>query len=382
METRTIVILIIRFFSTMLTVFFLSIIFLPLIDQTFELDLDKKENTENRVLTARPDFSIDSVASFPRRYEGYFSDNFSFRNLLVNLNSTFTTKAYEISAIPDVLIGKEGWLYFVSKNQGNSREDFMGRLRMSQPDLDSIQSKLECRTRELQTKGIRFLVAVAPDKHSIYPDFLPDQTERKGRYPSRLDQIVRYLDRKSSVKILDLRTTLIEKRDNASFPLFKKTDSHWNYFGAFIAYTEIMKSLQMIPKKESDFQWTQITNPMGGDLAGMLAASNQFKEENEMMVSPLFKSELTFAEVENNYGTGYKGKPMVATNKDRSLPKLLIFHDSFGGALQQFLSYHFRESVFIGSHYSSVIVKREKPDVVIVLTVERYVDQILPLGEL
>ena len=101
-----------------------------------------------------------------------------------------------------------------------------------------------------------------------------------------------------------------------------------------------------------------------------------------MTVSPIFQSELTFAEMENNYGTGYKGKPLVATHKDRSLPKLLIFHDSFGGALQQFLSYHFRESVFIASLYSSVIVRREKPDVVIVLTVERYVDQILPLGEL
>ena len=73
-----------------------------------------------------------------------------------------------------------------------------------------------------------------------------------------------------------------------------------------------------------------------------------------MTVSPIFQSELTFAEMENNYGTGYKGKPLVATHKDRSLPKLLIFHDSFGGALQQFLSYHFRESVF----YSKSLFER------------------------
>ena len=82
----------------------------------------------------------------------------------------------------------------------------------------------------------------------------------------------------------------------------------------------------------------------------------------------------------NSYGT-YSVKLRRAINADSSLPKLLVFNDSFGEVLEPFLSLHFRETVFIGSQFSSVIIEQEKPDMVIMEVVERYAPS-LAWGEL
>ncbi len=369
----------VRFFNIALVVSFLCIIFFPLIDHELGLNLDKIKNTEKRNLAKRPHFSIDSIETFPSRYDNYYNDNFSFRNFLVKLNSVITSKAYDLSAIPDVLIGKDGWLFYISKDQGNSREDYMGRLHVNKITLDSIRAKLEQRSRELKLKGIRFLVTIAPDKHSIYPDFLPSNIGKRGRYPTRLDQIIFYLKKNSSVQILDLRDALIKGRDTEPIPSFKMTDTHWNYFGGFLAYQEIMRSLSMIPKQKTDFKW-DIIKTNGLDLAGMLGASDQFKEDNEIAFTPLFPNDLTFTKIDN-YEFPMHGNVVISANKDQSLPKLLMFHDSFGGSIQPFLAYHFRESVFITDRYSTAEIIKEKPDIVIVEIVERYVDQMLPAEE-
>ncbi len=103
-----------RFLNVIMVTSFLIIIFFPLLDEGFGLHLDKSENTEKRILASRPNFSLESIEVFPSRYENYYNDNFSFRNSLVRLNSVITSKAYDLSAIPDVLSGKEGWLYYIS----------------------------------------------------------------------------------------------------------------------------------------------------------------------------------------------------------------------------------------------------------------------------
>lgn len=128
----------------------------------------------------------------------------------------------------------------------------------------------------------------------------------------------------------------------------------------------------MEPKLASDFEWKQ-ANQGRGDLANMLALDERITEENQILFTTSFENEISFHEKENNYGTSLEKKSLIATNKDKALPKLLVFQDSFGEALLKFLSYHFRESVFIQSDsYSSAIIEKESPDVVIFEIVERY----------
>lgn len=360
-----------KFLNWSFAISFLVIIFLPFLSEQFNLRT-AKSLTENRRLTERPSFKMDSLSFFPLKYEKYYNDNFSFRNFFVQLNSRFSAKTYGISAIPDILIGKEGWLYYVAKSQGNSLEDYKGLVSVDRRILELIRENLEQRTRTLKSQGIQFVVIVAPDKQTIYPEYLPESTKRPRRYPTRLDQIVEYLKKHSTVQILDVRKELLKEKEKGRLPLYKKTDSHWNNFGGFIAYQQILRSLSMEPKLASDFEWKQ-ANQGRGDLANMLALDERITEENQILFTTSFENEISFQEKENNYGTSLEKKSLIATNKDKALPKLLVFQDSFGEALLKFLSYHFRESVFIQSDsYSSAIIEKESPDVVIFEIVERY----------
>ncbi len=362
----------IQFPKAILVASFGLIIGFPLVDQSLGLRLDTYVVTEKRPLASPPTFQWKESIQFPKKYETYFNDNFSFRALLIKINSYISRRAFGISAIPDVLIGKDGWLYLTSREYGSSLEDYMGLIDVDLGTLEQIRNNLEQRTKDLQDRGVQFLVVVAPDKQSIYPEYLPDHWRRNNRYLTRLDQVVQYLKDHSSVQVLDVRNSLLKEKRDGNLPLYRKTDSHWNYFGAFVAYQQMMKSLSMVPYKKTDFEWKH-QRSQSGDLATMLAAGDQYVEENEVTFSSLETDNISFVESGNNYGTSLENARLVATNRNKLPLKLLVFHDSFGEGFFRFLSVHFGESVFINSNfYSSVIVEKEKPDVVIFELVERF----------
>lgn len=368
-------------FGLILLMAFLSIVLIP--ELFFQLSFlpNTSSLTENRSLTGLPDFSLDSISVFPKKYEKYYNDNFSFRDIFIRLNSGFSAKTYGISAIPDVLIGKSGWLYYVAKSQGNSLEDYKGLISMDKRSLELIRENLEQRTKVLKANGIKFLVVVAPDKQTIYPENLPDNAKRERRYPTRLDQIIEYLNKNSTVQILDVREALRQEKNKSILPLYMKTDSHWNDWGGFIAYQKIMETLSIEAQSREDFEWSN-RNEGRGDLANMLALNENITEPNMIQVTGSFETDISFQNDEKDYGYKERNKRLIAINKNKDLPKLLFFHDSFGAALFKFLGGHFRESIFIHSDsFSTPIIDQEKPNVVILEVVERYAP-VLARGEM
>lgn len=70
-----------------------------------------------------------------------------------------------------------------------------------------------------------------------------------------------------------------------------------------------------------------------------------------------------------------KARPIQAYEvSDKTLPKMVMFRDSFADALIPFLAEHFERSVFVGSlGFEKEIITKEKPDIVITELCERYV---------
>ena len=71
------------------------------------------------------------------------------------------------------------------------------------------------------------------------------------------------------------------------------------------------------------------------------------------------------------------GEPFVRVSAidDPSLPRAVVFHDSFGTALIPLLAEHFSRAYFLRGDFSPGVVKRENPDVVIEILCERSVMQ-------
>jgi len=157
----------------------------------------------------------------------------------------------------------------------------------TEEELKDWQFIFESRRDWLQRRGIRYLVVIPPDKHTIYPEYLPAGVKYESA--PKLDQFITYMTSNASVPILDLRGALTEAKQRRRVYLL--TDSHWNQYGAFVACNEIVRTMSrwnsdLKPLSLNMFGLT-FTNQMGGNLAWMLAGADLMTERDAPLLTPL-----------------------------------------------------------------------------------------------
>ncbi len=255
-------------------------------------------------------------------------------------------------------------------------------------ELELFKHLLEQRRDWLASQGIRYIFTIAPNKPTIYPEYLPDSVKYIPAY-SRLDQITDYLQKHSDLEIVDLRKEL--RNAKARYRVYEKTDTHWNEVGAYFAYQTLINHVRQgfpsisQPLKLSDFTLTS-TLEQGGDLSKMLKLQPVYQEEVFKLVpnSPSkasnfvnLKGYSTVPQQVISRGPGYpsflRSPPLVSEVKDERLPRALIIGDSFAQKrLIYFLAEHFRQTLVIGQNVFDVeLIQKEHPNVVIQEVVER-----------
>ena len=130
------------------------------------------QNYENREVTEMPKISLEEYAQFPQQYETYFNDNIPWRNQLISLNSGLDLFAFRDSSNENVLIGKDGWLFFTGGT--NPVEQSTGQRLLSEDDLEKIAGQLTLVQRWVQSRGEKFIFFLAPNKETIYQEKLPE----------------------------------------------------------------------------------------------------------------------------------------------------------------------------------------------------------------
>jgi alginate O-acetyltransferase complex protein AlgJ len=335
---------------------FLGILSLPALQMEFHF-LPELENMENRELAQKPTGDCSSLAEFAEGWERYLVDNFGFRPYLIRWNSILKLNLLNVSPVPGVILGKHSWLFYDSEAlaDGNTVNDFRGTIPLRQTELVKLQRRLETNQRTFARRNIVYLVAIVPNKNTIYSEYFPDNI-RKFRDTTRLDQLVEHMREHSSVKILDLREALFKAKSQC--PVYWKTDSHWNSYGAYIGYVQIMQrlsaylpALPVVPIEEG--RVTIERSPNGGDLAQMLFLQDAWAEENNTTFS-----------LDNGHSN-----PQVST--------LIFRHDSFGDALYPFLHCSFKKLVNIApfAPYRLEAIFEQRPQAVLHIFAERYITQ-------
>ncbi len=338
---------------------------------------------ENRALAKPPVFHPGSPDSLPLTLEPWFQDHFPFRNLLLNTRMAVDIHLLKQTPIPDyVIMGSEQWLY----NTGDELAVYRGVNRFSGQELYTWIDEWEHRKVAIDALHAKMLVAIIPDKYSIYPEYLPINLKRVNT-ESRTDQVVRKMQ-EAGLEVLDIRKILL-KMKNDSLPLFYKGDTHWNLNAGFFTYQEVMKGiLRYYPKlgpvlSKSDYYVTK-TKQESGNLSRMLYLKNgcgdyqyHYKRKGPLVAvidtcekyRPPKGFSLTEAYEERFRCQG-------AGNK-----KLLVIRDSFGHYILHFLKENFSETVSIFDAWeyklNQNIIEREKPDVVLYLILESNLDAIL-----
>jgi hypothetical protein len=297
-----------------------------------------------------------------------FESNFWGREFLV---ASFTQLRLKLGdrVFSQALVGKDGWLELAV---GRSIDGYQNAIEMSPATVANTQKKLQTLYEKLRKRNITLILVIPPDKSTIYPDKLPDEIQKLGAR-SNLDAFTTYLQQHGPPVLVDLRPALLNGRTKQE--LYYKTDTHWNSYGAFIAYTQIMNELsktypQLTPKSMQDFKVAS-GQSYAHDLSQIIGAIH------------LLEPTIVFSLKKNNtvnwliFNDDRIPLQISTTSKD-NLPTLLMYMDSFGTGTQNFISPHFRKATFIknDSKYPDAISLKTidviQPNVVIVEFVERF----------
>ena len=335
-------------------------------------------STEKRRLEELPDFNLkpDTLAIFPSRFEGYFNDHFGFRNLFIRRYNRIIKKYFSKSPVPNVLIGKNNWLFFT---ESNLIDDFVGADPFTEEELETWRLNLKHKRDWLAKQGIRYLFVVAPNKQTIYPENLPDYLQ-KDRGKTRLQQFMAYLNAYSDLPILDLSATLTEEKK--LHRIYHMTDTHWNDLGAFAGYRVIIERVaQWFPEVSSmnnKIIGSENKIGKGGDLAGMLDMADTMHEERPVLkIQPTICSPKIKREI-NDYWkipADQIRSSLLVTKCDMSTLRAVVFRDSFFETIIPYIAKDFGETVYIWKQYDHAIMKdlieQQKPHIVIEEMVER-----------
>ena len=359
-----------RWSDTILVLAFLVAICLPMADTLF--DLDPTVLSEKRRLAPPPVSRLSQPieVSYTGAFESWWNDSFGFRRSLV-VGYSRSLLALGVSSTPGVIIGKSGWLFFAG-------DDALASYRAVQPfrqaELDAWQRRMEQRHAWLAERGIRFLVVIAPNKETIYPEFMPARLNRVSE-TTRLDQLIRHMRGRSSVAIVDPREALrAAKRGGA---VYFRTDTHWNDAGAWLLHREILTQLHVWYPEVAPgpaVPLVRVSSGWSGDLATMLGLEGRLSEERVLLEPPRASR------------TADPGpRPLdpqrrlsAAERQTASGLQVVMFHDSFGLSLQPLLSESFARIVFSSGptdwrlNFDPALIERERPTLVIQEIAERF----------
>ena len=363
--------------SKSLAFLFLVAIFAPLIGSIFNLGVNSDESilfSELRPAAKFPNLKL--VISHPpdylREVQQYYNDHFGFRKTLIEYYGIAKVLWLNESFSPKVIVGKKGWL-FLSNDGGNSELNYYRSTNpFTSKELAALKLTLEQRNNWLASKGIHYLLVIAPNKTTIYPEFLPESINRV-RQESRLDQLIAYMKVNSNVRILDLRDSLHSAKANDL--IYARRDTHWNDLGAFVAYQQILKSLAIwypnmkaLPRAGFKLKTTY----ENADLINMVGLTDIMKDENLALIplnpGPAHKADPGIYRPD----LPVKRQPFATEVKNLSLPRAVMFRDSFTERLAPFLSEHFKRILYLSQdELDGSVVKKEHPDIVIQEIVER-----------
>jgi hypothetical protein len=364
-----------------LPVIFLLIIFFFFLNYLFSFTQDIKNN-ENRMLATKPSFDINHLDDFPTNFENYYNDNFNPRNLFIKYYNILYKDYYKKSPIPDkVIFGKNDWYFF----NGTHGSTYRGIDHFTSEELNDFRDELVYRRHYLEARGTKYYFVILPTKYSIYPEYLPDNILR-FRKQTMADQVMEACGNNPEINILDMRKVLLDAKKH-NLRLYQKTDSHWNYAGAYFCYHNLIENLNkdfpdMHPLEKDKFvidsAWQE-----GGDLSKMLGLSNIVREL-DVIFYPNFVTSVTKGK-KQNYDPGSLAIPedyeAVRVNPKLKGPKLLVMRDSYTWLLVNYLSEHFSKSVYIFDSWeyklNEDIVEKEKPDVVISIVLECFLKNVV-----
>lgn len=346
---------------------FLAVVFVPFLFTKWESGGVSEE--ENRNLAAFPSvFTQDGFnSSFTTDFETWFMDHMGFRHNLITANKSMMDTVFNRSlSTSDWKTGKTGDSIYASDE---IIKDFAHINLRSEEDVQKIGESYQTVSDWLAQKNIPLFYVQCVDKHTIYPERFIASVNQIGSI-SKTDQILNYLDTKTTVNSIYLKHPLAENK--AEYDVFSHwgDPTHWTDRGAYIGYQYMMQqinnslglSLKILDEADYKITYAQEESAKGEiEQVEAFSIKNPTAEKSDVSVMGHWKSDGRHSVWKN---------PKVKNGK-----RLLVMGDSyFNSYIIDDIAESFSEVWMVWGDYTTSlpeIVDLCKPDIVIYECAER-----------
>ncbi len=298
-------------------------------------------NNENREMADKPILTTNNYENFSKEYEQYFNDNLPFRNQMIQFHNSIDYFLFGQPSNKNVAIGSDGWLFYCDDTRGNPIEQSLGYWVFTDEELNKIADNLVSTQRVLDNFGIEFVLFIAPNKETIYNEYLPKYYSVQNEITS-VDQLVSFLREKTSIRVVYPKEELLASK--SEFPdilLYHKLDTHWNNAGAYVGASSLARELGIEMPELNEVRLDKLIGS-SGDLTNML---NIAIENGNIDYSISEINNLTTECEIYDFQTEFVYHTSGADQR-----KLFVKRDSFSTALAPSLATQFENSKFVHNY--------------------------------
>lgn len=341
------------------------------------------KTTENKALSGKA--ALFKNGSFNVNYmkelSTYFEDRFAFRTYLVDANSQIRAKIFNTSPQEDVIVGKNGWLYYSA-----TLDDYRGDDLSSDRELFAMARNVALIQGKITDGGADFVFTIAPNKNSLYPENMPAQYAGKISNDTDAKRLSPYLEA-NGVNYVNL-FGLYNNQDEV---LYLKRDSHWNKKGAVLSYNAI---LDAAGKEHESYETIKptLSATVIGDLNSMLypecpVTEPDYEYDREYTYRYVYCDNNKVDKAINEIGDECDVQDVtlsnIITKSDNGDGNLLMYRDSFGNSLIDLFSEEYKQSYFSKMEpYDLSLADYIGADTVVLEKVERHIQSLAKVAPL
>ncbi|MDD3347461.1 hypothetical protein [Oscillibacter sp.] len=340
---------------------------------------------ENRALAQFPALTWESLwdGSFASAFESWYSDHVPGRTTLLKADTAVQMQVLRRPVVNGILTTQSVLLPFMEYEEW-APESYPGPAKTIAADYQKLDA-------HIRANGGSFYFVGFPEQRVYFEDLFPSYLSSHQKEAAGADKAFADALTAQGIPFLDMGAVYDAQGHPANF--YSAVDHHYNYYGAYAAYRAILADLNAdgwdLPVlEEDDLEFQILPNPYIGSRSRKLY--NLWPNEERAVIGvqrqpvaftrtdngqnsdkPLFVLPQTadLPTTYNLYMGGDFGETVLKTNRP-TLPKALIFGDSFTNAMETLLYASFDETRILDlRHYTEKSLKDYisdyQPDIVL-----------------
>lgn len=345
---------------------FLSVFFVLLFIPMGYISDAQKSEQENRTLAIKPSLSrlYENAYNYGSKFEQWYNDRFFGRNVLLDVHGDFMSYL-KTHGNDRVLVGKNGWLFY---KVDNSIRNFQNLDLLSDDELQKVVKYLSDINNWAKANNKDFYYIICPDKNKVYGEYIRYINKLNSDSQSRANQLINYLRKYTDVKVVYPYKALHDAKKQGL--LYWKNDTHWNKFGAYIGYVELMAEIT----KNRDvhivkYNGFNSSKHLKGDL------TNMTKKRKEDKTSYMDPSVLNNAKCDKDTNQ----REDVTCINQKLTTNLYIYRDSFATSLSPYLNNTFGNVKYFWRYNitkEDLVNIKNNADIIVLEQVERYIPRL------